>query len=324
MTPGMSGSSTLNEGRRLPPATTPRCRRASAVRRCAQRRPEITPGYDPGRAATRPGGRPRSTKAGDYPRLRPPRMAHPSRSVNTAQRRPEITPGYDRKRAPGTDARSQALNEGRRLPPATTPASVRVIQCDAERSTKAGDYPRLRRCFSDTSASRDQAAQRRPEITPGYDCRVPGRSGPVLPRSTKAGDYPRLRRADTGLAHLRRRRSTKAGDYPRLRPSAVALTRLTRASSAQRRPEITPGYDAPKDGPAGCRRDRSTKAGDYPRLRPVLRLRMGERQVRSTKAGDYPRLRRVSPPSASSSSSSRPLNEGRRLPPATTSAAATR
>ena len=162
----------LNEGRRLPPATTGRRGPGRAVRGRAQRRPEITPGYDhrcrghprlpacgplnEGRrlppattsestTAKRCSGCSRSTKAGDYPRLRPAsvRMKPPAlfRALNEgrrlppattsapveawgyrarrAQRRPEITPGYDLSRAPGW-WQAGPLNEGRRLPPATT------------------------------------------------------------------------------------------------------------------------------------------------------------------------------------------------------------
>ena len=113
----------LNEGRRLPPATTAVARaEVPTTGFAAQRRPEITPGYD------QYGGTARDWRAG------------------AAQRRPEITPGYDvSNRAQLGDA-STPLNEGRRLPPATTPPARRMV-----------------------AAANALAAQRRPEITPGYD-----------------------------------------------------------------------------------------------------------------------------------------------------------
>ena len=166
------------------------------------------------------------------------------------------------------------------------------------RSTKAGDYPRLRR------DSRRPGVLRRPA------------------RSTKAGDYPRLRlELHPGpVLDEHSRRSTKAGDYPRLRPPAASAVPKT-GGHAQRRPEITPGYDPPsRSGKRLLHPPRSTKAGDYPRLRPRDGCDdLAAAGSRSTKAGDYPRLRRLG--GVRTCRTRRALNEGRRLPPATTRSA---
>ena len=102
----------------------------------------------------------------------------PARSP--AQRRPEITPGYDRRRPQG--------------------GQLGVVP----RSTKAGDYPRLRPAEPMSTPSASRVAQRRPEITPGYDLLQPCFHDFDLLRSTKAGDYPRLRRATRGGRRARR------------------------------------------------------------------------------------------------------------------------
>ena len=185
----------LNEGRRLPPATTGRGAGGPVGASSAQRRPEITPGYDPKKSkrwrridALNEGRRlpPATTRIKQKrnkhswkalnegrrlpPATTPARITRPRRPRTRAQRRPEITPGYDL-RARGPEVLRGGL-----------------------RSTKAGDYPRLRRGFGGRSrrrgrsalnegrrlppatTSRRQAntlgksrAQRRPEITPGYD-----------------------------------------------------------------------------------------------------------------------------------------------------------
>ena len=138
-------------------------------------------------------------------------------------------------------------------------------------------------------------AQRRPEITPGYDRR----------RAV-------VRPARPGV------RSTKAGDYPRLRPgtSPRSPTKATTLNEGRRLPPATTSTrDAEPGGPL---LPRSTKAGDYPRLRPSVGGRsVGGRAARSTKAGDYPRLRLPAVPRTESGEPAA-LNEGRRLPPATT------
>ena len=190
----------LNEGRRLPPATTNEpMPDLQPLLPFAQRRPEITPGYDHRRE--------------DRPAAAP---AH-------AQRRPEITPGYDALAFRRPPPYSLALNEGRRLPPATT-GSRRgpPDQFIDQRSTKAGDYPRLRPSASLTGAAGGRPAQRRPEITPGYDPDAPGGSpSDDLQRSTKAGDYPRLRLlirgegsfpAEDGFDYTRRRSESHGTD----------------------------------------------------------------------------------------------------------------
>ena len=332
----------LNEGRRLPPATTLRRVCESGERGDAQRRPEITPGYDLTLCRETVCVMGRSTKAGDYPRLR---RATTWRTCSAcAPTRSTKAGDYPRLRLPAASA-------------------TRVYQIN--RSTKAGDYPRLRplgrvpsiwplfplnegrRLPPATTVSGPLTssvvlpAQRRPEITPGYDqfvpveppspCRRSTKAGdyprlrrleeteierPALPRSTKAGDYPRLRPAHPPDDGRPAPRSTKAGDYPRLRPPAQR-TLHDRLTVAQRRPEITPGYDRATPTPCGRLRGRSTKAGDYPRLRrecagarkqDCKTLNEGRRlppattrrwlpyrrchlRRRSTKAGDYPRLR---------------------------------
>ena len=217
----------------------------------AQRRPEITPGYD---ACTDAPGtetrlvEERSTKAGDYPRLRPGCRVSPVSAMSGAQRRPEITPGYDRhlrsfracrtsaqrrpEITPGYDGPvSPAMNDpvAAQRRPEITPGYDGVVQVGdphlGARSTKAGDYPRLRRAGQPPRFAGFTAAQRRPEITPGYDAATGFETG------GRDGS-----------------RSTKAGDYPRLRPGCPGSATWT-ASHAQRRPEITPGYDPGRRAP---------------------------------------------------------------------------
>ena len=207
----------------------------------------------------------RSTKAGDYPRLR---------RLSGVTRQPE------------------------------------------DRSTKAGDYPRLRRLLMTGRPPTHGGAQRRPEITPGYDHRrriraashpsaqrrpeiTPGYDRRRPPtgcqeregRSTKAGDYPRLRPGGGGVEPPTVRRSTKAGDYPRLRPADFWENGFPGFSDAQRRPEITPGYDA---GLTARARAAQGSLNEGRRLPPATTPAPGEpspARLRSTKAGDYPRLR---------------------------------
>ena len=135
--------------------------------RRAQRRPEITPGYDRRTNRTARRGARRSTKAGDYPRLRPPPVLNPYDRGHTAQRRPEITPGYDRPTTRPRPRRGCALNEGRRLPPATT-----------NRPVLAGG---ISRALNEGRRLPPATTRRRLQLTGG------------IVRSTKAGDYPRLR-----------------------------------------------------------------------------------------------------------------------------------
>ena len=87
-------------------------------------------------------------------------------------------------------------------------------------------------------------AQRRPEITPGYDALPPLPPGTPLGRSTKAGDYPRLRPHRTESVGVRRAGPLNEGR--RLPPATThyaAGSNPTWNGIAQRRPEITPGYD---------------------------------------------------------------------------------
>ena len=378
----------------------PLTRRSSADQRQppnAQRRPEITPGYDPRRegwdsperslnegrrlppATTRRRRhrrrfRPRSTKAGDYPRLRPLSAPVSSFPARTAQRRPEITPGYDSAlpyqedildrpfrstkagdypRLRPTSARHRTQCRLRRSTKAGDYPRLRLrsrvsARQPGRRSTKAGDYPRLRPAGCCPGSARKWCAQRRPEITPGYDT-LAGRVGrPQGSRSTKAGDYPRLRRAaaptprsgSPGTLNEGRRlppattgpllepllaailRSTKAGDYPRLRHRRSGRSAPV-GYRAQRRPEITPGYDQGSGGAPG----RAGFALNEGRRLPPATTRVpgaprDGQGSRSTKAGDYPRLRpaKPEPPPVVLP---RALNEGRRLPPATTNGKST-
>ena len=295
--PASEGFSALNEGRRLPPATTYRYVGARGALRYAQRRPEITPGYDTttlttaandARAQRRPEITPgydpfsllerahrnmeRSTKAGDYPRLRPPTTSRPSTTRSAAQRRPEITPGYDSSwpRSGGV-----GLTHAQRRPEITPGYDGSLI----------------------ATTVRTGAAQRRPEITPGYDrVRPVGRRDAVVPghRSTKAGDYPRLRRCFPAPTCPR---TSSAQRRPEITPGYDQ--RLSRAHSiwlprAQRRPEITPGYD-------------TLAAAGLAAV--VLALNEGRRLPPAT----------TSTRGRGRAAVSTPLNEGRRLPPATTS-----
>ena len=208
----------------------------------------------------------------------------------SAQRRPEITPGYDR-RATGRRSRARAaLNEGRRLPPATTVASVPSARRGIPLNEGRRLPPATTRSRSAPAADH-LGAQRRPEITPGYDSG--GRGG----RLNAPGSLNEGRR------------------LPPATTRRVAAARLRARRGAQRRPEITPGYDVlvadePADGPV-----RSTKAGDYPRLRrsnlPLRRrAETAQRRPEITPGYDWGGRGRGTDPPA--------LNEGRRLPPATT------
>ena len=336
----------LNEGRRLPPATTAvTCKPGSFPGADAQRRPEITPGYDPGRRGRwRKSPGPRSTKAGDYPRLRPGggevrKQGEPPRSTKAgdyprlrpllgcpltpaaplpAQRRPEITPGYDLESARCPRPGRTSLNEGRRLPPATTVRRLGQVSVGVPRSTKAGDYPRLRRAAASVRDRRNaEPAQRRPEITPGYD----PLSGCLNPPEQPLNEGRRLPPATTARSDAPPFPSApNAQRRPEITPGYDALLSspsIAGGTPAQRRPEITPGYDPGTSPRPREAHRRSTKAGDYPRLRPPHRPRREMAVDRSTKAGDYPRLRHRARRGAGRSA--RALNEGRRLPPATTS-----
>ena len=267
----------------------------------------------------------RSTKAGDYPRLRPGKGQVVAPGCPGAQRRPEITPGYDRRRRNPLDTRFQG------------------------RSTKAGDYPRLRPPKSWRRAMSGSArAQRRPEITPGYDATSPGMTScgrsnaqrrpeitpgydavltlsPLFQAGGALNEGRRLPPATTRLEASHRRaireplnegRRLPPATTPPTRAGTLSLPtalnegrRLPPATTVERRPDVGVGIL------------RSTKAGDYPRLRPdPAPPEPPEPDGRSTKAGDYPRLR---PPiiNAAGSHASPTLNEGRRLPPATTGCA---
>ena len=190
----------------------------------------------------------------------------------TAQRRPEITPGYDPARiSPATTRVAYAQRRPEITPGYDPPGLPSRSGPGRQRSTKAGDYPRLR----------------------------PPERRPLLPlsrqRSTKAGDYPRLRRCNCNTPARVLRRSTKAGDYPRLRLAARKPRFDSRRSGAQRRPEITPGYDAVEVDKISERM--TGTAQRRPEITPGYDHdgsgRLGDEAVRSTKAGDYPRLRRL-------------------------------
>ena len=333
----------LNEGRRLPPATTRELERRKHRRDShAQRRPEITPGYDvrlpphgePGRAALNEGRRlppattgtcsgrgralRRSTKAGDYPRLRPGRPSRWASTPRVAQRRPEITPGYDemarfmpgfagqslnegRRLPPATTGTSLAppfagpctLNEGRRLPPATTAAVSRSFDLLFPLNEGRRLPPATTR-FEGRGRPDGAALNEGRRLPPATTLRAQNVSHGERGRSTKAGDYPRLRPLSTLLRLLRLLQALNEGR--RLPPATTAAVVQIRAwmDGAQRRPEITPGYDSS----VRLRPARRTTLNEGRRLPPATTRRAGRRKSpptgrRSTKAGDYPRLRRA-------------------------------
>ena len=214
--------------------------------------------------------------------------------VRSAQRRPEITPGYDRPRPRNDPGRTRPpLNEGRRLPPATTgrPAVGVPVRFGAQRRpeiTPGYDHPGAARPLAHLLALNE--GRRLPPATTGLPV-LPAR--PPRARSTKAGDYPRLRPSALAVAPERLPRSTKAGDYPRLRPVIEAHGLCTDILDAQRRPEITPGYDAARRGES---LPDSADAQRRPEITPGYDRLSAVRQPRQRPA----------------------LNEGRRLPPATT------
>ena len=288
----------------------------------AQRRPEVIPGYEC---------------------LARPRDA----AIGSAQRRPEVIPGYE----------LAALRESRdgAAPERSTKAggyprlravfhAYRNFRLEL-RSTKAGGYPRLRVLRQAGITALRQFAQRRPEVIPGYEVgrkvkeeliEFPLNEGRRLSPATRVNRashstvaVPRAQRrpevipgyevAEAPGACRGRIRSTKAGGYPRLR--VTRLIPYAAGDTAQRRPEVIPGYESKvaqlKDGD---NRPRSTKAGGYPRLRGrVLRIEFRSVGPRSTKAGGYPRLRGPGWPPRRGQSRP-PLNEGRRLSPATSGA----
>ena len=258
----------------------------------AQRRPEITPGYDAPSGSEQPSLHLRSTKAGDYPRLRRGSPGSPATTSRAAQRRPEITPGYDasqvsRRSGPSAAQRRPEITPGYDRDSTVPPCRPLCIAQRRPEITPGYDAPRR------PPNRPPDLAQRRPEITPGYDAAAVGRGGVRPARSTKAGDYPRLRRRRAG----RRRRGVGTLNEGRRLPPATTLCSAYYGLVdllAQRRPEITPGYD-----------------GRGARPSPLWSL------SRSTKAGDYPRLRHQLTGSTLFHSLD-PLNEGRRLPPATT------
>ena len=188
----------LNEGRRLPPATTgDGLNTVMTTWDTAQRRPEITPGYDP-REEKAPGGD--RFRAQRRPEITPGYDARgPSGAARVwdAQRRPEITPGYDRQHliiAPQIRSGAQRRPE---ITPGYDESADHGFPPAPQRSTKAGDYPRLRpggaaSATAPRSSTLNEGrrlppattpvtrrgrpvtacAQRRPEITPGYDART--------------------------------------------------------------------------------------------------------------------------------------------------------
>ena len=230
--------------------------------------------------------------------------------MTLAQRRPEVIPGYEPTSAMGR-RRIAALNEGRRLSPATsawkTPSGPSGLVVAQRRPEVIPGY--------EPGAGRHRAAvgpsaQRRPEVIPGYEV---GRHAAYRDagggRSTKAGGYPRLRALlPAGRPEAAGDRSTKAGGYPRLRaagssscrgsPSALnegrrlspATSRTLRSAFfrftlffAQRRPEVIPGYEPGAMGEVAAVAVRSTKAGGYPRLRVLIR---GDSRLRAENGFD--------------------------------------
>ena len=286
---------TLNEGRRLSPATsTPpgRTERQTESASFAQRRPEVIPGYEAPSPASRRGG---SSALNEGRRLSPATSRPAARLRGPTAARSTKAGGYPRLRGGRcrrrTGRRSSALNEGRRLSPATSTGLRDDHRPPVRRSTKAGGYPRLRGArYPYSSAGRIPLNEGR-RLSPATSVAAAGGGGERAGRSTKAGGYPRLRAGGERRAEHRVvvGRSTKAGGYPRLRaeggwPWETDEERSTKAGGyprlrgrpqnwrappeaiAQRRPEVIPGYEV-NDYAHFASAYRSTKAGGYPRLR---------------------------------------------------------
>ena len=169
-----------------------------------------------------------------------------------------------------------------------------ILAGSGARSTKAGDYPRLRRqCSNEVVEHGNEYAQRRPEITPGYDelIRAGHRRDPACaqrrPEITPGYDpdapespFYRVESAQRrpeitpGYDHLGSLRPTEI-EFAQRRPEITPgydfrlPHRHGGTGGAQRRPEITPGYDNRSRLRGRGTDQRSTKAGDYPRLRPA-------------------------------------------------------
>ena len=264
----------------------------------AQRRPEITPGYDlPYISILAEPGEPRSTKAGDYPRLRRACPRSIRRGVSGRSTKAGDYPRLRPVASPNSLLEVSPLNEGRRLPPATTRAATTAIG---------------RPGFTAT-------AQRRPEITPGYD-RFVGATGrgPVGPALNEGRRLPPATTSDSSSATPPDRPLNEGRRLPPATTSAArGRSRLVRCR-AQRRPEITPGYDQPHRR-GRCRLCDALNEGR--RLPPATTARSirGRPSRRPLNEG-----RRLPPATTRSPSRGRTgtpttLNEGRRLPPATTS-----
>ena len=177
--PEGGGMDPLNEAGRLTPATEiADAARAGGVD-CAQRRPEITPCYEPNERNWRSSPR---TTLNEGRRLPPGYERGNIRTIGegtNAQRRPEVTPGYDL----NIQAHDVMDTVDAQRRPEITPgydAECRrsISRRNSARSTKAGDYPRLRRLARLAEAADTDRAQRRPEITPGYDTAATGGAPP--------------------------------------------------------------------------------------------------------------------------------------------------
>ena len=189
-----TGGWTLNEGRRLSPATSAIPVSAGETEyRVAQRRPEVIPGYEAP-------------------------VARCVALLSNAQRRPEVIPGYE--------GRMDGQRGGARL-----------------RSTKAGGYPRLRapcgRYHSETNiGSLNEGRRLSPATSRGARRPVRVHEGQ---RSTKAGGYPRLRDGSDEVIRARLvRRSTKAGGYPRLRGPLSTITEHANRTSLNEGRRLSP------------------------------------------------------------------------------------
>ena len=78
-----------------------------------------------------------------------------------------------------------ALNEGRRLSPATRIPEVVGVVYLPSRSTKAGGYPRLRGLICLVASVFTRLAQRRPEVIPGYELLMATNSFAIVPNAQR-------------------------------------------------------------------------------------------------------------------------------------------
>ena len=186
----------------------------------AQRRPEITPGYDSGAPCV------------------------DGAELSLAQRRPEITPGYDLHRTRRTQPAGRPLNEGRRLLPATTTGTPGSSSGRRATLNEGRRLPPATTRWQRVHSGGGYTAHEGRRLHPATTLRSLSLFVTNKERSTKAGDYPRLRRE---RERARRPGGDSLNEGRRL-PPATTGSNISRTVGggihAQRRPEITPGYDA--------------------------------------------------------------------------------